>query len=373
LSPAVLVTLNDRITDAIAKLPPVDPLTLSTRSPGGDGEGKIREIIREQCRDFDSHLSRRMTAEYFGCGPLEPLMDIPDVTEIIVNGPEAIWVERAGRLQRHPDRFLSQLTFRNFIARLSRESGMQASLDSPFADGYWRGCRVHLLIPPAAHEQAVITLRRHSISPWDFRRLAESDWACRDGLETLKELVSQRRNFLIVGGTGSGKTSVLNACLMAIPESERALLIEDTSELRLPNEASSKLLTRRDPHGNLKEVNQSELVRQALRMRPDRIVMGEIRGGEAKDLLMAFASGHSGCIGTLHAESARQALIRLEMLIQIGAPQWGLQAVRTLIRLSLHSVVVVKRRKSDGARVLDGIYAIASLEDEAGFLLEKTI
>jgi pilus assembly protein CpaF len=156
-----------------------------------------------------------------------------------------------------------------------------------------------------------------------------------------------------------------------MPQTDRVVMIEDTSELHSPNSASVKLLTRRDPHGHLRDIHQSDLLKQALRMRPDRIVMGEIRGEEAKDLLMAFATGHTGCMGTLHAETARQALIRLEMLIQLGAPQWGLHAVRTLIWLSLQNIVVVKKDKA-GRRVLDGIYRVTALE-EFGFLLERTV
>jgi pilus assembly protein CpaF len=149
------------------------------------------------------------------------------------------------------------------------------------------------------------------------------------------------------------------------------VIIEDTSELKIPNDAGVKLLTRRDPHRNLRDIDQSELLKQALRMRPDRIIMGEIRGGEAKDLLMAFATGHTGCMGTLHAENARQALLRLEMLIQLGAPQWSLHAVRTLIWLSVQAVIVVARGPQ-GVRKLEGVYKIASLE-EVGFLIERMI
>ncbi len=246
---------------------------------------------------------------------------------------------------------------------------MMATLDCPFADGRWHDMRVHLIIPPASGDEAVITLRRHPKNPWSFSRLREQEWAREDQLCALSRLVSEKSNFLIIGGTGSGKTSVLNACLAEIPISERALIIEDTSELKAPNAISSKLLSRRDPQGHLKDIDQSDLLKQALRMRPDRIVMGEIRGGEAKDLLMAFATGHRGCMGTLHADNARQALLRLEMLIQIGAPQWNVQAVRSLIWLSLQAVVVVGKNDK-GQRKLDGIYKIASLED-IGFLIEK--
>lgn len=362
--------LNDTIAEELRRLPAADPLTLSSHdSPHGDGDASVRRLLERSCSQSPAETRARIFEEYFGSGPLEPLLADPHITEVIVNGGDSIWYERNGRLERSADVFLSELTFRNFIARLSREAGIQATLDCPFADGVWRGSRVHLIIPPASGDQAVLTLRRHPQSPWTLASLGESGWASESALKVLRSLVLERKNFLIIGGTGTGKTSALNACLNEVGPAERALIIEDTAELHVPNTASSKLLTRRDVQGLLKEIDQGELVRQALRMRPDRVVMGEIRGGEAKDLLMAFATGHSGCMGTLHADSARQALLRLEMLIQLGAPQWSLHAVRTLIWLSLHAIVVIGRLQT-GERRLEGIYRIASLE-EIGFLIER--
>jgi pilus assembly protein CpaF len=367
-----LLKLNQKAVASFEGLPLADPLTRVAH--GGYGlidDAPARRALAAVIRGADPGLGKRIEEEYFACGPLELLLDDPTITEIIVNGGEAIWFERAGRLERHDDQFLSALSYRNFIARISREAGMQATLDCPFADGSWRDYRVHLIIPPASGDQAVMTLRRHPRNPWTLQTLSEQDWADARSFEVLEQLVKAHTNFLVVGGTGSGKTSVLNACLQLLPDSERVVIIEDTRELKAPNGASSQLLTRRDPNGHLREVDQSELVRQALRMRPDRIVMGEVRGPEAKDLLMAFATGHKGCMGTLHAENPRQALIRLEMLIQLGAPQWSLQAVRTLIWLSLQAVVVVGRTEN-GKRRLEGIYRISSLED-VGFLLERWI
>jgi pilus assembly protein CpaF len=367
-----LTDLNRRIHQEIRSLPPADSMTLSTREDhDSDSDSQVRKIVERVCAGVPRETLLRMQNEYFRAGPIEPLFMDPLVTEIIINGADSIWLERSGRLERLPDRFLSELTYRNFVARMSREAGIQASLDYPFADGRWRECRVHLIIPPASGDQAVVTLRRHPASPWTFESLRERSWASAEAIRSLQQLVATHANFLIVGCTGSGKTSVLNACLGEIPAEERTLIIEDTSELCVPNSISSKLLTRKDAHGVLRDIDQGELLRQSLRMRPDRLVMGEVRGGEAKDLLMAFATGHTGCMGTLHADSARQALLRLEMLIQLGAPQWNLHAVRTLIWLSLQAVVVVGR-SADGGRRLEGIYRIASLED-VGFLLEKTL
>lgn len=356
--------------EALNRLEAADPFTQSRGFSGIEHEeAPARKAVASASAKAPPEIQLRVQQEFFGCGPLESIFDLP-CTEIIINGRESLWYELEGKLIRHNDMFLSELSYRNFVARVSREANMVASLDCPFADGRWRDMRVHLIIPPASGDQAVMTLRRHPANPWTFSRLKDLNWATESQFQQLEALVKEKKNFLVIGGTGSGKTSVLNACLHALSPTERAVMIEDTSELKSPNSASTKLLSRRDPQGHLRDVDQSELLRQALRMRPDRLIMGEIRGGEAKDLLMAFATGHSGCMGTLHADTARQALIRLEMLIQIGAPQWNVHAVRTLIYLSLHAVVVVGRTP-DGKRRLDGIYRIAALE-EIGFLIEKT-
>lgn len=336
---------------------------------GATSEGAVRATVERELAGVPADTRARVLDEWFGWGPLEVLLERDDATEILVNGPDAIWFERAGKLERHSDRFLSPTTFRNFVVRMGQVAGAQPTLDSPFADGQWGEFRVHMALGPSASVPAAIALRRHPKQPWTFARLADSNWAPAPALEALRTLVRDRCNFLVVGGTGAGKTSVLNACLAELPHSERCVVIEDTSELSLPNEASVKLLARRDPHGMLRTIDQADLVRQSLRMRPDRIVMGEVRGPEAKDLLMAFATGHTGCMGTLHADSARQALLRLEMLIQLGAPQWNLHAVRTLIYLSVRAVVVVGR-DADGGRRLEGVHRIAALED-VGFLTER--
>ena len=360
------------IVKALNDLPPTDPLTFNLpETTTADFDSPARNAIDTVLKSAPQDISSRLRLEYFGAGPIEELLNDPEVTEILINSQDSIWFEKKGVLTRATDRFYSSLTLRNFVARLSREAGIVANLDCPFADGHWRGCRVHLIVPPASGLEPVITLRQHARSPWNLQRLETEGWATSQAFDALKDLVARKENFLVVGGTGSGKTSVLNACLATLPPSERAVIIEDTSELTAPNAASTKLVTRRDPQGHLREIDLTELVRHALRMRPDRIIMGEIRGGEAKDLLMAFATGHAGCMGTLHADSARQALLRLEMLVQLGAPQWTAQAVRSLIHFSLKAIVVVGRHAS-GARRLEGIYRIASLED-VGFLIEKTV
>jgi pilus assembly protein CpaF len=197
--------------------------------------------------------------------------------------------------------------------------------------------------------------------------LVEVGWCAPEQSALLQDLLARRQTVLVVGPTGSGKTSVLGACLKELPAQERVVILEDTDELPLPNSASTKLLTRAQASPTLPDVSLTDLVKQSLRMRPFRLAIGEVRGAEAKDLLLALATGHEGSWGTLHASDPRQALLRLEMLIQMGAPQWSLQAIRQLMQLSLNAIVVCGNK--NGHRFLEGIYRVAALES-VGLLLE---
>jgi pilus assembly protein CpaF len=311
---------------------------------------------------------QRLCDELFGCGPLSSLINDEEISEIIVNGAASIWLERRGRFFRHEDVFLSDFTLSQFVQLICAESRLKLDLNHPFADGMWRGLRVHLAQSPLVHLSHSLCLRRHPKQHWTLPAFQQRDWATEKDFVTLQSLLDERKNFLVIGPTGSGKTSVLSALLHALPQNERVVIIEDTSEIQIPNSFSTKLLARREGTGTLRGIDQAELVKQSLRMRPSRLVVGEVRGGEAKDLLLALSTGHSGSLGTLHAYSARQALLRLEMLVQLGAPEWSLETIRKLILLSLDALVVVEMK--DGQRRLEGIYKICSLE-KIGFLLEK--
>lgn len=330
---------------------------------------KFRETL-ENCLQSESVLLRqRLLAEYFTYGPLDVLLGDEAITEILVNGPESIWFEKEGRLFRHEDLFLSDSSFSNCLHRLCEKSQCQSTVEHPAATGYFEEFRLTLVRQELTRNHHHLSLRRHPKNPWTLARLQTAGWCSDTDVVLLRDLIQQRRNFLIVGSTGSGKTSLINALLQTLSQNERAIVIEDTPEIELPNSSCMKLITREDPQGLLKNVTQSDLLRHSLRLRPDRIVMGEIRGAEAKDLLMALATGHGGSFGTLHANDPRQALIRLEMLIQMGAPQWNLQAVRRLIHLSLDCILMVEKT-TEGKRKFQGAYKICSLE-ENGFLIEK--
>lgn len=332
---------------------------------------KTSEIIQKSIESAESALKTRILNELNHWGPLHELMEDESITEILVNGPQAIWFEKKGLLYKHKDFFFSDLSFRNCLERICQGAHTYITKESPCADGKFLDFRLSLVGGELTQGSPHLSLRRHPKIPWTFQKLKELKWCHEEQLQYLQSLLANRRNFLVVGATGTGKTTVLNAFLELLPQNERAIVIEDTSEITLPNSASLKLLTREDPQNILSTIDQTQLVKRSLRLRPDRIVMGEIRGHEAKDFLMALATGHDGSFGTLHAQDANQALIRLEMLIQMGAPHWSLQAIRRLIQLSLDHVIVIERTDS-GVRKLKGIYRLCSLEDH-GFLVEAVL
>jgi pilus assembly protein CpaF len=330
---------------------------------------KAQQIIEDHLQEVSSPTADRVRAEYMSWGPLSILMQDESITEIIANGPYSIWYEKGGKLFQHPDRFWSEVTFRNVLERICLKAQLQITVENPCADGSFEDFRLSLVGHELTKRGVHLSLRRHPKNPWTFEKLCSTGWCQPQEISIFQNILHERKNFLIIGSTGSGKTSVLNSFLGLLPANERVLAIEDTSEIVLPNSSCMKLLTREDANGLLPPVDQTQLVKRALRLRPDRIAMGEVRGGEAKDFLMALATGHTGSFGTLHARDAHQALIRLEMLIQMGAPQWSLQAVRRLIQLSLDYVLVTEKNTS-GERRFKGAYRLSSLEEQ-GFLLEK--
>lgn len=330
---------------------------------------KVEQIIILRSAGKDSEIKNRLDQEFKAWGPLTTLLDDEEITEILVNNESSIWIEKNGKLQKHDDRFLSKLSYENILDRICHESNTHITKERPCADGQFQSFRFSLIGADLTLSTAQFTLRRHPKNPWTLKKLEQNGWCNSESAKRLQEILLTRQNFMVVGGTGSGKTSVLNSFLNLTEPNERNLIIEDTPELCLPNEASLRLVTREDPQGILPSIDQTQLVKRTLRLRPDRIIMGEIRGPEAKDFLQALATGHSGSFGTLHAQDAHQAMIRLEMLIQMGAPQWSLQAIRRLIQMSLQYIIVTGK-SSEGQRRLQGIYRICSLE-ENGFLLES--
>jgi len=330
-----------------------------------------KEIIIDHLNKLKEEPRQRLEAEFFGYGPLKPLLEDETITEIILNHYNSIWIEKEGRLTLHHDGFMTPQTYDSFLQRLYLEIGQEPSLTHPFVDSSWDYHRLHIIGSYTSHLREVrLTIRKHKIQPWTLEDLHQEQWfSSSREFNCLRELLQKKKNMLIIGPAGSGKTSVLKALLNACEANERIIILEDSKEINPPNAISTHLITRADSRGVLPTVSLTDLVRQSLRMRPDRLIVGEVRGGEAKDLLMALATGHRGSMGTLHAADPWQALLRLEMLIQIGAPDWSLFAIRKLILLSLDYLVVCTRLPS-GKRELEGIYKLLTLED-SGIILEN--
>lgn len=362
----MICDLRKDLESLLERIPAEMRLDLSETTERFQGDVTVKKRMEDLLK---IHPERdRILEELFGCGPLQKLLDDENVTEIIVNGPDAIWFETAGRFHRHDDVFLSPFTLSQFVQKICMESRLRLDLNQPFADGSWRGLRVHLAQAPLVSVPHSICLRRHPRYQWTLERLMQNNWASPCDLEILTSLLRMRKNFLVVGPTGAGKTSVLSALLAELEPIDRAIVIEDTDEIQVGHDLSTKMLVRRESLGALKAYDQAELVKQSLRMRPHRLIVGEVRGGEAKDLLLALSTGHAGSLGTLHAHSPRQALLRLEMLVQMGAPEWSLDTIRKLILLSVDALVMIDMQA--GHRRLEGIYKICSLE-KVGFLIEK--
>lgn len=348
---------------------PIQDISYGILEESSKRENRIHKLITSSTDALPSAERLRIQEEFLGAGPLASLIIDEEVTEILVLSKSEIWFEKHGQLSKAPDTFLSDLTYQSFIERLCQESKTHFNLERPATNGKFRDFRLHLISSEITQGSHNVSLRRHPKSPWTLERLRCNKWCEESHLRTIREILNNKENFMVVGTTGCGKTSFLNACLQALPSNERVIVIEDTSELSIPNSVSTKLVSRQDANGILPTIDQSELVRQSLRMRPDRLVVGEVRGPEAKDLLMALSTGHEGSFGSLHASSAAQALLRLEMLVQLGAPQWDLRAIRNLIFLSLKYIFVVEKNPEVGRR-LQGLYRISSIE-ETGILLER--
>lgn len=363
-----LKSIFDQVLTDLQKCPLMDSSRLNSVQQS-DTQMDIKNIKQILNKISPVQYHNRLLNEFFYLGPIEELIQDTDISEIIINGKHNIIYEKKGQLHDFNDSFFSDLTFQNFINRILEESSTLLSLKQPFVDGNWRGFRLHIAREPVVNVNFHLSFRRHPLNPWTFKQLKNHRWAGQQTIELIQKLLTDKENILIVGSTSSGKTSVLNACLQFLPKNERIITIEDSSELQLPNVFSTKLLTRDNTNtpNTLLNIDQSELVKQSLRMRPDRIIMGETRSTEAKDLLMALATGHSGSLGTIHATNHKQALWRLEMLVQMGAPSWNTNTIRQMIVLSIKYLIVLGR--CSGERKLMGIYKLSGVE-RTGFLFE---
>ena len=308
-------------------------------------------------------LERLFDDRLFGLGELAPLLRDERVTEIMVNGTKGVWVERDGRLEDAGIRLSDPEEILVLIERLVAPLGRRIDLASPLVDGRLPdGSRVHAAIAPISLVGPVLTIRRFSARALSPDDLVRNGTISRAGMDYLVGAVRERKSVLVAGGTSSGKTTTLNALAFAIGERERIVTIEDAAELRLPQPNLVGLETRPPSVEGTGAVDVRALLRAALRMRPDRIVVGEVRGGEALDMLQAMNTGHRGSLTTAHANGVRHALMRIETMALMGGIDIPLEAIREQIRRGI-DIVIFQERDAAGAR---RIVEIAELADDRG-------
>ncbi|MFA5120088.1 CpaF family protein [Zavarzinia sp.] len=302
--------------------------------------------------------------EIVGLGPLEPLLADTTVDDIIVNGPNRVYVERGGVLERVTTRFRDDAHLMNIIQRIVSPIGRRVDEASPFVDARLKdGSRVNIVIPPIALDGATVSIRKFKRIPLKIHDLIRSGAISEEMVDYLAACVRARLNILISGGTGSGKTTLLNILSGYISPTERIVTIEDAAELQLRQSHVVRLETRPPSADGTPEITARDLVRNALRMRPDRIILGEIRGGEAVEMVQAMTTGHDGSMATLHANSPQDAMGRLELLLSFGGMKADVGTVRRQITSAVQVIVQVQRL-SMGARKVISIAEVVGMEGE---------
>lgn len=302
--------------------------------------------------------------ELLGLGPLEPLLQDETITDILVNGYDTVFVERLGLLEAVDTRFKDERHLFRIIQKIASGVGRRIDESSPFVDARLpNGSRVNAIVPPLALDGSLLSIRKFSHIPIDMAKLVDFGSVPAAIAEVLRGIVAARRNILISGGTGSGKTTLLNAVSAFIDERERIVTIEDSAELQLQQAHVARLETRPPNIEGRGEVTQRDLVKNALRMRPDRIIIGEVRAGEAFDMLQAMNTGHDGSMTTVHANTARDALARVEQMVSMSGIEMSPRAARAQVASAINVVVQIGRL-SDGRRRLLSLSEITGMEGE---------
>ena len=335
---------------------------LLAEPPGGPSlPERVARLVREEAPLLGPASAARVTHEVLadvnGLGPLEPLLADPEVSEVMVNGPGRMWVERSGVLRRVP-LDLDGPAIEHLIEKVVAPLGLRVDRAAPLVDARLPdGSRVNAVVPPLALDGPCLTIRR-----FGARALPLTAFCPPDVAALLAWAVAARLNVLVSGGTGAGKTTLLNALGGAIPASDRVVTVEDAAELRLPGQHVVRLEARPPNAEGVGGVPVRDLVRNALRMRPDRIVVGEVRGPEALDMLQAMNTGHEGSLSTCHANSPADALRRLETMVLMGDVALPLAALRDQLCSSLDLVVQVARRPG-GRRAVVEVAEVGGLDD----------
>lgn len=309
-------------------------------------------------------LLKEVLDEVLGLGPLEDLIRDADITEIMVNGKDKIYIEKNGKLELSPRKFISDRQIRNVIERIIAPLGRRIDESSPMVDARLAdGSRVNAIIPPLSLTGPVLTIRKFSSYVMGIGDLIGKDSLNENMAKFLRLCVENRFNVIISGGTGSGKTTLLNILSGFIPSDERIITIEDSAELRLPQEHVVSLESRPPNIEGKGETTIRDLLRNSLRMRPDRIVVGEVRSGEALDMLQAMNTGHDGSLSTVHSNSPRDALSRLETMVLMAGMDLPIKAIREQVASAVN-LVVQQQRFPDGTRKISHITEITGIEND---------
>ncbi|HZZ10875.1 MAG TPA: CpaF family protein [Paraburkholderia sp.] len=327
----------------------------------------VQIVDREKINVTQSELMQivdEILNDMFGVGPIEPLLADDSVTDILVNGSDQVYVERHGRLELTPLKFRDDAHVINVAQRIAAGVGRRVDESSPMVDARLAdGSRVNVVLPPLAIRGACIAIRKFSKRNITLGRMAQQGNLSNDMMRVLKIASACRLNIVISGGTGSGKTTLLNAMSHFIDPRERVITIEDAAELQLQQPHVVSLETRPDNAEGLGGVNQRDLVRNALRMRPDRIILGETRGAEAFDVLQAMNTGHDGSMTTVHANTPRDALTRLESMVMMANGNLPLLSIRRQIASAVHLILQIERMR-DGMRRVTRITEVTGMEGD---------
>lgn len=328
----------------------------------------VKRVVREDKLNLTPHELSQLIAgihnEVMGLGPIEPLMADATVSDILVNGPGAVYVERYGRLEQTAVQFSSDEHVYRIIEKIVSRIGRRIDESSPMVDARLPdGSRVNAIIPPLALDGPVLSIRRFSAVPLSVEDLVRLESFTPEMAQVIEAMVKAKINFLVSGGTGSGKTTLLNMMSSFVPPSERIITIEDAAELRLQQPHVVRLETRPPNVEGKGEITQRALVKNSLRMRPDRIVVGEVRGPEVLDMLQAMNTGHEGSMTTIHANSPRDAMIRLENMVGLAGVSLPLKPLRQQISAAITAVVQVARL-GDGSRKVVSIQEVTGMEGD---------
>jgi pilus assembly protein CpaF len=309
-------------------------------------------------------LARRIEDEVLGLGPLEPLLSDPTISDILVNGANSVYVERRGKLEPTTITFHNDAHLMNIIDRIVSAVGRRVDESSPMVDARLAdGSRVNAIIPPLAIDGPMLSIRRFAVERLGIADLLRFGTLTQPVADVLRAIVIGRLNVVISGGTGAGKTTMLNVLSGFIPATERIVTIEDSAELQLQQPHIVRLETRPPNIEGKGEVPQRELLRNSLRMRPDRIVVGEVRGGEALDMLQAMNTGHDGSLTTVHANTPRDALGRIETMVSMTGISFPIRALRAQIASAINIVIQVQRG-DDGRRRVVSVQEISGMEGD---------